>query len=792
MTSFAQFSENFDASTTLPAGWSVINGGDANTWTVSTPGNGTANSGTNVVRIYYNATTAHDDYLVTPQFTVTAGVSDYLNLYARNRSTTFPEPFDILLSTTGTATTDFTTTIAAAVSPGITWGSYGYDLTAYAGQTVYIAFRSTTLDQWQLYLDDISVGALPNPIDYANLQWPPTGSIVQGGSLTVYGQVYEAGLTDTTSGQAPGIQAWVGTNATNTNPNTWTNWTAATFNVEAGNNDEYQAAIGSGLTPGTYYYATRFKLGNGSYVYGGINASAPNNGNFWDGATFGSGVLTVTPPPPPANDDCTGAIGLTVNPDYACGAVTPGTVLGATASTVDATACAGTEDDDVWFSFVATATTHRISLLNIAGSTVDMYHSLWTGTDCSSLSLVTGSCSDADTSNPTGLVIGQTYYVRVNTYTATGGQTSTFNVCIGTPPPPPANDDCAGAIVVACGSATLGSTASSTNENAAVCGINVVTVQNTPGVWYKYIGDGSNVTVTTCSPTITTGDSRIAIFSGSCGALTCVAGNDDAELVGCSTNALSSLVTFNTVVGTDYYILVYAYTSTALSFELNVSCTAPCSPATTNDDCATALPVTVGTTVTGADNLCSSASLGVTYPSCGNQFGTYYDTWYSFDTGNGTDFTITLANPSGTTGFALYSGTCGALTMVTGSCTTTAGSVSLTGLTAGATYYLRVFSATPAARGTFDLTISDNGLGTNTFDNSNFSYYPNPVKNILTLSYNQQISSVEVFNLLGQKVSYNKFNANQAQVDMSNLSDGAYMVKVTSNGQVKTIKVIKQ
>ena len=56
----------------------------------------------------------------------------------------------------------------------------------------------------------------------------------------------------------------------------------------------------------------------------------------------------------------------------------------------------------------------------------------------------------------------------------------------------------------------------------------------------------------------------------------------------------------------------------------------------------------------------------------------------------------------------------------------------------------------------------------------------------------QEISNVEVFNLLGQKVSSIAVNANNVQIDMSNLSRGAYMIKATSNNQVKTIKVIKE
>jgi hypothetical protein len=45
---------------------------------------------------------------------------------------------------------------------------------------------------------------------------------------------------------------------------------------------------------------------------------------------------------------------------------------------------------------------------------------------------------------------------------------------------------------------------------------------------------------------------------------------------------------------------------------------------------------------------------------------------------------------------------------------------------------------------------------------------------------------------LGQRVSASTINANQGQVDMSNLSNGVYLVKVTSNNQDKTIRVIKE
>ncbi len=83
-------------------------------------------------------------------------------------------------------------------------------------------------------------------------------------------------------------------------------------------------------------------------------------------------------------------------------------------------------------------------------------------------------------------------------------------------------------------------------------------------------------------------------------------------------------------------------------------------------------------------------------------------------------------------------------------------------------------------------------LGVNGFDSSNFKYYPNPVTNILTISYTNSISEVVVSNLLGQQISAVKPNVTQTDVDMSSLPNGTYLVKVTSENQTKTIKVIKQ
>jgi hypothetical protein len=135
----------------------------------------------------------------------------------------------------------------------------------------------------------LTIAALPTNIDYVNLQFPSSATIFEGGTMTAYAQVYVAGLTDATSGQASGISAWIGYSSVNENPNSSSfTWVPATFNVESGNNDEYQATFGAALPLGTYYFASRFQRNGGDYYYGGYPFGS------WNGTSSNSGVLTVT------------------------------------------------------------------------------------------------------------------------------------------------------------------------------------------------------------------------------------------------------------------------------------------------------------------------------------------------------------------------------------------------------------------------------------------------------------------------------------------------------------------
>ncbi len=78
------------------------------------------------------------------------------------------------------------------------------------------------------------------------------------------------------------------------------------------------------------------------------------------------------------------------------------------------------------------------------------------------------------------------------------------------------------------------------------------------------------------------------------------------------------------------------------------------------------------------------------------------------------------------------------------------------------------------------------------YNEAAFTFYPNPVKNTLTLNAQNIIEQVAMYNMLGQEVLRATPNTVDSDLDMSNLQTGTYFVKVTIGNVTKTIRVIKQ
>lgn len=86
----------------------------------------------------------------------------------------------------------------------------------------------------------------------------------------------------------------------------------------------------------------------------------------------------------------------------------------------------------------------------------------------------------------------------------------------------------------------------------------------------------------------------------------------------------------------------------------------------------------------------------------------------------------------------------------------------------------------------------DDLLGNAGFDKASFKYYPNPVKDMLNISYSENVTGVEVYNMLGQVVINRTPNAAALQVDMGALQAGTYIVKLQAGNSTQTLKVVKQ
>ena len=408
--------------------------------------------------------------------------------------------------------------------------------------------------------------------------------------------------------------------------------------------------------------------------------------------TSGYTLTSTCPGAPPVNNECATSTLLVQN---ATCITTAGTTSNATQSQP---ACAGTADDDVWYSFIALSSTPTVTLSGSAG--FDAVLQVFSGT-CGSLTSI--ACVDITVSGGTetaalsGLSIGQTYYARVHSFGSLTSNQGTFTICVSGPPAPPSNDLCSGAILLACPSTVTGTTVYATNDLVAdQCGAGTGT-QTAPGLSYKFTGNNSLVTASLCASSY---DTRITIFKGTCSSLVCVSGNDDYAPCG-----LASQTSFNAYTGADYFILVHGFSTASGSFLLTLSCASLCTPTAANDDCAPDFPFTGAaplnvepsnsTAYISGNNECATPSAEADISAtCGGTFASYFDVWYSFNSGANSSVVIDLSTvgvPSPPValytdcGSANYAGYCNTITI---------GTPLTVSVTPSTSYKLRLYAST--------------------------------------------------------------------------------------------------
>ena len=81
--------------------------------------------------------------------------------------------------------------------------------------------------------------------------------------------------------------------------------------------------------------------------------------------------------------------------------------------------------------------------------------------------------------------------------------------------------------------------------------------------------------------------------------------------------------------------------------------------------------------------------------------------------------------------------------------------------------------------------------GNNELDLVSFSYHPNPVVDKLYMKAQEDITSVSLYNMLGQKLKEIQPSQFDAEFDLANLSAGTYFVRATIKDKVGSFKIVK-
>jgi hypothetical protein len=393
-------------------------------------------------------------------------------------------------------------------------------------------------------------------------------------------------------------------------------------------------------------------------------------------------------PPTPANDECAGAVTLTVNPTSVCNISSNGTTIGADESLP---ACSGSADDDVWYQFTATNPTHVIAVTPT--TLTDAVFEVFEGTCVGGLT--SWSCNDATTGNEveggviSGLTVGNNYYVRVYSNPLDIGF-GTFSICITTPPNP-------------CNAVPPSLTCNTTQSDTIAPGYGSYGISGcgltTNGVeqLYSFIPDS------TASYSIVQNNAYSDIdYQFKEAALGCDELNWNC--IGTLTDAATSAY-FQLTAGVEYYILADPESTTggALSFMITCGVIPP-----DNDEPCNAIPlsVTLNCNYETFSNTNASNTTSAGIPSCANYVND--DVWFSVVVPVTGMVVIDTQNNSVTnSGVAFYEGDCNALTEITcdddSSSNALMSSVSVSSRTPGEVLYVRFWENGGGDSGSFGI-----------------------------------------------------------------------------------------
>lgn len=267
------------------------------------------------------------------------------------------------------------------------------------------------------------------------------------------------------------------------------------------------------------------------------------------------------------------------------------------------------------------------------------------------------------------------------------------------------SDGCSAATVLNvslnCTSPTAGTTSGATQTISGCTG------NADDDVWYQFTATSNShqITVNAASGF----DPVVQLFSGACASLVSLVCKDNF-----GDGATETINYSNLVPGSTYRIRVYHYLTGSGTGSFDICVTeAPAPPS--NDNCASAIPLTVNTSCLTTN----ATTNGATESSPGCAGFADDDVWFSFVATNSLQNIAVSTTNTIDLVYQVYSGSCGALTSLGCVDNTFSGQTEqqdIVGLIPGQTYYIRVYDYYQGATGDFSICVTGTPTPTPTND----------------------------------------------------------------------------
>ncbi len=532
-------------------------------------------------------------------------------------------------------------------------------------------------------------------------------------------------------------------------------------------------------------------------------------GFMWDdegaSSTWGAGIDNVLLEGTPKNDDCASAYEITSFP-YTHSQDMTGTTNNNGFITAQVTGSG--MNDGVWYKF--TAPYNGKMLLEETTARFDSEIAVYTGS-CGSFTCIMDADHYGGTNNTESVQItvteGTTYYVNIGYYSNNNDAYESGNMDFSAQYFV-TNDEAVDAITV------------NVNDHGAACN-NPITVYNagatssatingTPSfnnngynggdVWYKFVAPytgGVKLTV----PEVSDWSSMMhALYTDTNTNVIAKLPNNQNYSINNSSNIPSEVIYTGLVPNRTYYLRIWEFNNDNLgkaSFCLE--------KVVGNDEAGDAIALTVNGYNSQFNLLAYAFNDGATdsSPYNGDPGYSYFnggDVWFSFVAPDNGEVNVTVVdsewssfihylydNPAANTSVA--HGT----NMNVNNSNNVPDTFTYTGLTPGHIYYMRAFDHGNDDFGWVTFYLSEtNTQNVADYESLNFSYYPNPATDFITIKSQEKIENISIFNLEGQQVIEKQAGDNQITLDISDLPLGIYLMKVQTSNRSTTVKIVKK